>query len=120
MKFKLFPVPHVVVLKNKLKNGFAGTAQGPLVSITKSHKDDYRLYLHELEHVKQWWFTFGIHSFLYKFNRKYRLWSEAKAYAKQVKPSLTDLDLMAYRLALPVYDLDITQDQAKSEILRRI
>lgn len=79
-----------------------------------------KLYDHEYEHVRQWYVTLGFHSLFYLVSSKYRKWAEAKAYAKQVKDDLSDLDLMAFRMSLPIYDLNITQDQAKLEILDKL
>jgi len=104
---------------DELPNNFAGVANGPVIRILKSHKDDEGLYKHEVEHVRQWFLTLTLHSLLYPLVTKYRLWSEAKAYAVQVDYG-GELDLMAYRMALPVYDLDITQAQAKQEINKHL
>lgn len=66
---------------------------------------------------------FATHSLLYKFVRPYRLYAEAQAYAAQAVPfppaipSKDQMNLMAWRLALPLYDLNITQRQAYDEIL---
>ena len=111
-------LPHLTLYVDNLPDNFAGVANGPVIRILKSHKHDKKLYDHEYEHVRQWYVTLGLHSFLYHMSRKYRMWSEAKAYAKQVKPDLSDLDIMAYRMSLPVYNLGITRSEAKLKILR--
>ena len=112
--------PHLVFYVDSLPNNFAGVANGPIIRILKSHKDDVKLYEHEYEHVRQWYVTLTLHSPLYLLSRRYRRWSEARAYAKQVKADLSDLDLMAFRMTLPVYNLGITQEQARIEILDKM
>jgi len=113
-------LPHLTFYVDNLPDNFAGVANGPVIRILKSHKHDKKLYDHEYEHVRQWYVTLGLHSFLYHISRKYRMWSEAKAYAKQTKDDLSDLETMAYRMTLPVYKLGITQNQAKLEIMRHL
>jgi len=113
-------LPHLVFYVDNLPSGFAGVANGPVIRILKSHKYDDGLHDHEYEHVRQWYLTLGLHGVFYLVSRKYRMWSEAKAYAKQTKDDLSDLDTMAYRMSLPVYKLGITQDQAKLEIMRHL
>ncbi len=94
------------------KTTIAGTARGPVILIKPNYIDDVGLLQHELNHVKQFWFpvllsvipfiavlfieeTFNslylliiyvgtlIHSLLYRFASKYRLWSEVQSYRIQ-------------------------------------
>jgi hypothetical protein len=143
-------LPHLTIYTDNLPPNVGGTAQGFLVKIRPKYKDDIGIHNHEYQHVKQWykamaaWVVFsmllvagtydnldyslaplifagvGVHGFLYKFVRSYRLEAEAQAYAEQVK-SGANLDDMAYRLvANDYYKLGITQEQAKVEIQRWI
>jgi hypothetical protein len=98
----------------------AGYARGPLIRIRPTYKDDVGMYQHELTHVKQWFLSLGIHPLLYLW-RPYRLWSEASAYAVQMKyldrhGGYLTLENAAYRLALPQYDLHITEAEAANFI----
>lgn len=139
-------LPHLTIYTDNLPPNVGGTAQAFVVKIRHKYKDDVGIHNHEYTHVKQWykamaaWVAIialltiatyddlgfalaplsiagiGLHGLLYLFVRSYRLEMEAQAYAAQVKPDRSDLDLMAYRMALPSYRLGITQEQAKAEI----
>lgn len=128
---------------DKLPDNVGGAAYAFVVRIRPKYKDDKGIHAHEYEHVKQWWITsfiscaalaagsfafkypielvpFGIavYSMAYTFIDKYRLYAEAKAFAKQVKPDHSDLESMAARLAGNHYRLHITKTQAEAEILK--
>jgi hypothetical protein len=96
---------------NSLPNGHAGMTNGPVIRILKSHKDDRGLREHEREHVKQWLFSLGLHSFLYLFSKRYRLWSEVQCYRAQLKHSPGREELFASFIA-ERYKLKITQQEA--------
>lgn len=61
-----------------------GRAIGPLIFIRKDLKDDRGVYLHELEHVKQWFMTLSLHPLLYLL-RPYRQWSEMRAKLQEIR-----------------------------------
>jgi len=110
---------------DNLPTGVNGRAKGPVILIHKGWEGNEGLYQHEKTHVLQWFCTLGLHPLLYKFHKPYRLWAEARAYAEQMKypngkGGYLSLDLAAFRLALPRYDLGITIERAKLEIERRI
>ena len=139
-------LPHLVVYTDNLPAHSAATAQAFVVRVKHKYKNDKALHEHEYTHVKQWykvlfvWLLFtgllvvgtyehlgyalaplviagvGVHGLLYLLIPRYRLEAEAEAYAAQVKPDRSDLNLMAYRLAHPMYKLGITQEQAKQKI----
>lgn len=104
---------------DELPDGFAGVANGPVIRILKSYRHDRPLYLHEVQHVRQWFMTLGLHSMLYPLVRRYRLWAEATAYAVQANAG-DDIDRLAGFMARPVYRLDITADEARREIQRHL
>lgn len=136
-------LPHLTFYTSNIQAGFAGTVQAFVVKIKPEHKADKGLHAHEYTHVKQWyrWLLLwvlaiglallgealpldfapviiagvGIHGILYKFIPSYRLEAEGEAYAAQVLEG-ADLDKMAWFLAHK-YDLDITEHEAKQEIL---
>lgn len=104
----------------------------PVVVISKKHKNDIGLHKHEQEHVKQYlvcfaataiplfiltnWFIaliVGImaHDMLYTLVKKYRLWSEVKAFRKQLSYG-GSVDIAAKHLSND-YDLGITFEEAK-------
>ena len=142
-------LPYLTFYTDNLPPNTGGTAQGPVVKIKNKYKEDAGLHAHEYTHVKQWyrmlgaWLvmvaiatvaTFdlygyllaelsvagiGLHGLLYLVFSRYRLMAEAEAYAAQVKPDKSDLDLMAYRLSMG-YDLGISVTEAKKEIEARL
>ena len=127
MKYPVFYVDKLPV---------AGRANGPVIRILKTYRDDYGLFQHELTHVKQWFviglaFTipptmlaylfgmrplglFGMTMFnvLYFFVDDFRLRAEVEAYRVQAK-YYDDyrLDKFASFIATR-YKLSITQEEA--------
>ena len=91
--------------------GSAGCARGPVAFIRPEYRDDKGLLAHELEHVKQWWLTFGLHSFLYLLVPFYRLNSEVEAYKVQLKHSSGNERRFAEFIA-ERYGLDISVAEA--------
>ena len=108
----------LVVYTRLLPERKAGLTIGPLVLIQKRYRGDKGLLAHEMEHARQFWVTFGLHLVLYPFCQSYRLWAEAVAFARQVKPDRSDLDAMAERLARSCYRLGITRYEARRQIER--
>tara|TARA_R110002126_G_scaffold170799_3_gene319651 strand:+ start:921 stop:1304 length:384 start_codon:yes stop_codon:yes gene_type:complete len=95
------------------------------------YKNNVGLYMHEYEHVKQFYFAwlmgsavvcfiympalpvaFGTHSLLYLTVKKYRKWCEVKAYRKQIKVNGYGTDFYAKALAND-YNLGISFIEAK-------
>jgi hypothetical protein len=142
-------LPHLTIYTDDLPPNVNGRTNAFVVRIRSACKDDVGVHNHEYTHVKQWykvlavWLSFsallvagtydsigyslapvavagiGIHSLLYLFVRSYRLEAEAQAYAAQVEAG-ANLDDMASDLADDSYKLDITKEQAKTEIQRWI
>lgn len=91
---------------------FAGVCVGPLILIRPEYRGDKGLLAHEKEHRRQWLSTFGIHSVLYAISKKYRLKSEAKAYARQVEASsIKNLNTFASYIVAK-YSLGISLEDA--------
>jgi hypothetical protein len=101
---------------DSLPDGFSGTANGPVIRLLKSHKDDIGLYQHELEHVKQWFRTLGMHSFLYLLSDRYKLWSEVQAYKVQSGYYAEDRRAMFARFIATRYNLSITEADALEKL----
>ena len=100
-----------------IKKPHAGTTYGPFIFIKPEYKDDRGLLEHEKEHVKQWLFSIGLHSILYLFSKRYRLWSEVQCYRAQLKHSPGREELFASFIA-DRYDLDITKEEALKELTK--
>lgn len=94
----------------------AGCARGPLIFIRPEYKNDIGLLKHEKVHVKQWYRTIGLHSFLYLLSEKYRLKSEVEAYKKQLEYSPREADLYALFISNN-YNINIEKDEAKKLLL---
>lgn len=111
-------LPHWTFYVDEMKEPFVGRAFGPLIFIRKDWKEDKKLWLHEYEHVKQFYMTLFLHGLLYTFFRKYRIWAEARGYAAQTADDKSNLATMGRRMALPVYDLRLTKEECRQEILK--
>lgn len=123
MKLSILP-PALVYYTDALPDGVGGQAQGPFVRIKEKYRYDDGIHAHELEHVRQWWVTLTLHSFLYLFSRRYRLWAEAKAYRKQMRHVNSNghrmtLDEAAEKLCKPRYKLNLSHGEAVG-VLREI
>lgn len=103
------------------KNGKAmsrgGAAILMFVFIKPKYRGDEGLHRHELEHVRQLYASLWLHGILYRRSRKYRLWSEARAYREQMrypdaKGMCMTMRSAAAKLAGEKYALGLTQDQA--------
>ena len=134
-----------------LRSWQAGAAAGPVILIRKGYEADEGLYQHELGHVEQsalfafvgmillpfllagfpqftyWPILWGalaglvVSGLAYKFIWRYRLYSEAQCYARQMRfkdrhGEFLTLSKAAARLMLPQYKLGLTVDQAEAEI----
>ena len=124
MNINLFP-PALIFFTDNLPDGVGGRANGPVVRIKTKYERDFGMIEHELEHVRQWWVTLGLHPFLYACSKTYRLWSEASAYAKQVgmfdaNREITRLDVVVERFARVGYGLNLTKEQIEKQILKRL
>jgi hypothetical protein len=81
-------LPALVVYTKRVPKGSAGCANGPVIRILPSHKNDEGLLQHELIHVQQAYrLLFIFHALLYYFNDSYRLQAEVEAYRKQLEYS---------------------------------
>ncbi len=114
--------PHITVYTDRLPDGVGGCANGPLIRIRPKYREDVGIHEHELEHVRQWWITLGVHSLLYLLVRRYRLWAEVQAYRAQMEHrdrhgGYLTIEAAAARLANPRYRLGLTVDQAAAALL---
>lgn len=90
----------------------AGCANGPLIFIRPKYKDDLGLLAHEKMHVWQWYRTFGVHSLLYLFSKKYKLAAEVEAYKEQAKHYTDDRSLRFAGFIARDYGLNISVEDA--------
>ena len=90
----------------------AACARGPFIFIRPEYKDDLGLKAHEMEHVKQWLFTLGLHSILYLLFSEYRLWAEVDAYKVQAEYYPDDRKPLFAQYIATKYKLNITKEDA--------
>lgn len=138
-------LPHLVIYTDRLPDGVAGAANGPVVRIRSAYRSDAGLHAHEYRHVQQWYLAsvmtallqavlvlvcggvqdtllalwpaaLASHSLAYLLWPHYRLWAEVDAYRAQMRYGLS-LDAAAARLASPVYGLGLTPARARSLLL---
>ena len=84
IKFVYGIFPALVFYTDKIKEGFGGVTNGPIVRIRKKYENtDEGLLQHELTHVKQWYRTLMTHPIWYGLSQSYRLNAEIEAYKKQ-------------------------------------
>ena len=100
--------------------GAKATTRGFVIFVDPDFKDDPGLIPHEQVHVDQFLRTFGLHVFLYRFNKAYRFKSEVEAYREQLQHyPLAEypqrLDDYATFLS-EHYGLGVTKEQAITEI----
>jgi len=81
--YRVIPVP--IFYTDEMADDVGGYAWLGAVWIRARYANDEGLHQHELEHVRQFWTLPIAHGLLYKFVRRYRLWSEAAAYKIQMK-----------------------------------
>lgn len=126
-----------IIITSGINSLFLAGSKGPVIFIRPEYKDNEALYLHELEHIKQFWrmcipllclagylysinnpgfFVAGMasllaHNMIYEFSRPYRFWAEAKAYKAQAMGNDDVLPAFAKCLAT-IYDLRIMPSEA--------
>ena len=89
----------------------------PTIFIRPKYRDDVGIYMHELEHVKQ---SFKLllwgYAFAYKFSKRYRYWSEVKAYREQAKHYVDDkIPRFATYIAFN-YGLDVIVSEVEGDL----
>jgi hypothetical protein len=130
----------LIFFVKSLPPDIGGCANGPVIRILESHRNDEGLYRHELEHVKQWFslavlsvplayalIHFGLldfiglavlplafHTVLYKLIPAYRLWCEVSAYKVQAQYYFDDRRPLFAEFVAGYYGLNITA----SEVLK--
>lgn len=77
-------IPHIKIITDRMPEQFGGMANAFVVRIRPKYRDDKGLIAHELEHVRQFWVTLGLHGIFYMLSKRYRLWSEIRAYRVQL------------------------------------
>lgn len=139
-------LPALVIYTDALPGNMGGMAHTFMVVIRPEYRDDRGLHEHELEHVAQWYAvvaatlllalaayqyaqtglalglamaSIGMQGLLYRSWRKFRLWSEAGAYARQMqfpdrKGKCLSLAAATARLCSPKYDLRLSDREAEA------
>lgn len=143
-------LPALVIYSEELPEHIGGMAQTFIVVIHPKYRDDTGIHQHELEHVTQWYAmvaamlmlavlayvqsqfgaaaglamaSIGMDGLLYRRWRRFRLWSEAAAYARQMrfpdrKGNYLSLADATRRLCSTRYDLQVSPNEVKALIDR--
>lgn len=140
--------PHLVIVTDRVPDGFAGVTNGPLIRIRPTHRNDVGLLMHELEHVRQFWLLgmigvgvslglswavlpllqavaaaaagMALHPVLYRLVPRYRLWAEVQAYLQQLaQPGQLTIEQAADFIATK-YRLDVSPAEALSLIRKEL
>lgn len=144
-------LPALVAYSDQLPPDVGSASEAFFVIVNPKYRDDAGIHQHELEHVVQWyasaamllclalaaWFqdkggeavgfvvaSVGMHGFLYRRWRRFRLWAESAAYARQMlfpdrKGGRLSLDEASRRLCSERYDLGLSSQEAQALIDRR-
>jgi hypothetical protein len=112
---KMLPFPHILHVVDTITGvkTINGQAKGVYIQVEKSAYNFDAVYHHELEHVKQFYITFGLHGLFYLLSKKYRLWSEVQAYKQSIKHGVSVKDASVGLCNNDVYNLNITFEEAK-------
>ena len=121
--YKVYKIlPAFVFINDKfVPKRFGALTIGIFIFLKKKHENNEALIQHELEHVKQFYKTFGMNTICYLVNKKKRIEYEASAYAVQLfytskKYFQEKLELFSNYLATK-YNTDITPARARRKIL---
>ena len=89
----------------------------PVILIRPKYKNDFGLYMHELEHVKQAFKGLLIgHVLLYALSKKYRLKCEVEAYREQSLHYSNDRIPLFANFIANGYNLKVSREEAESMI----
>lgn len=97
-----------------MPEGTGGYARAWFIRLRPKYINDWGIFEHEKFHVRQWYFTLGLHGLLYLLCKQYRLWSEVQAYKYQLSfppYNVENKELFAKFIAED-YKLDITKEEA--------
>jgi len=105
----------IVVYDSWIPTDALGATRGYVVYIRPDLYGEPMVLHHELQHVRQWWYSLGLCKYFYSWSTKYRMFYEYEAYVEGLRYS-TDIerDLMAAAggLSHPSYELKISPEVA--------
>lgn len=82
--YRFLPV-FIFYVKMERTETFDATTFFNLIFIRKKYNENVPLLEHEIQHVRQFYRTCGLHFFLYMLDDEYRLYSEIEAIKVQLK-----------------------------------
>jgi len=103
----------------KFDRPIGGYAKRWKIYILEKYRNDKGILEHEKCHVRQWYFTLGIHSILYRFADWYKLWAEVQAYKIQLKtnpPEWPDYTDLYAKFITNNYGLDVDIEDVKRKL----
>lgn len=96
----------------------AACARGPFIFIRPQYRANVGLLEHERVHVRQWYRTLGIHSFLYLLSKRYRLNAEVEAYRAQARYYADDRRPLFARFICDKYRLSVNYADVLADLNR--
>lgn len=116
--------PAIIIYSNLLKlftKKSQGLTLGPIIFINKELIEELGLLYHELQHVNQYYESFGLFPILYLF-RKYRLQYELEAYTMSIihsgkKDKTKLIESYSEILSSDLYNLNITKKTAEKLLM---
>lgn len=131
---------YTIKYTDSLPPAFGGEANGPMIRIRPKHRNDVGLLEHEKFHVREWWAWFLVmallslgvslavgpmiglplllwaplaHDAAYQRVRRYRQWSEVKAYRIQLGMGRYVSPDFAVAALAEKYDLRLSRERAR-------
>jgi hypothetical protein len=124
VRFVYGAFPAFIIWTDKsLKDWQGAVTRGNVIIARPKYRGvDEGIIEHELTHVKQFYRTGSVHSWLYLFSKTYRLFSEAETYAKQlsVYPDWKSRVDKFVGYLFESYDLDMTESVIKAALLNEL
>ena len=94
LKFVYGVLPAWIVQSDNMPDFAVGNTVAMVIKMRADYMASDAVVKHELVHVKQFYRTLGLHSILYGAVARYRLYSEAEAYAVQIGEHASEWDIM--------------------------
>ena len=104
-------LPYFIFYTKNLPENIGGCTNAFIIRIKPKYKNDLGIHKHEIYHVKQWYRTCGLHSFLYLFSKKYKLKSEIEAYKEQLKYYPDDRTELFAKFICENYGLNVKKEE---------
>lgn len=114
-------LPAFIIKSTNIPDKFTGWTIGNVIKIRPANIENTNIINHELEHVKQFYKTLGLHSFLYFISKRYRLYSESEAYTAQLGRNASDSQIeFAVNTLFLNYNLKMTKESIRVYFINKL